>query len=179
MTSGPLPNTVFDLLAHSKFLHLATCSENVPHVSLMNYTFIEPKQDDKCEILKTSQNLILVATPKNTKKFENLKKNSKVSILVHDWVTNTNNQVNENSVLKLLQSINQSEVGELSVTLEGHVVKFLEDAKSDEYSFFKDLHLKKNPDVKAFVEGDNTALILIQIDESRVSDSQNNVENFK
>lgn len=179
MTKGPLPDTVTDLLAHSKFLHLATCSDNVPHVSLMNYTFINADGESSCELLKSSQNLILIATPKNTKKFNNLKKNNKCSILVHDWVTNNSNNVNENSVLKLLQSINQNEVGDLSITVDGHVVKFLEDPKSSDYDFFKQLHLKKNPDAKAFVEGDNTAFILIQVDESRVSDSQNNVENYK
>lgn len=182
MTNGPLPSTVVDLLAHSKFLHLATCADNIPHVSLMNYTFIEPQNDntsERCQLLQTAQNLILVATPKNTKKYENLSKNGKVSVLLHDWVTHSSSQGNEHSVLRLLQSINQSEVGELSVTLDGHVVKSLDDVKSDEYQFFKDLHLKKNPDAKAFVEGDNTAFILIQIDESKVSDSQNNVENFK
>lgn len=183
MTSGPLTSSVVDLLSNSSFLHLATCSDNVPHVSLMNYTFIEPTDDESsktCSFLRQFKNLILVATPKNTQKFSNLEKNGKCSILIHDWVTN-NNQINgdDNNVLKLLQSINQSEVGDLSVTLDGHVVKFLLDNKSDEYEFFKKLHLKKNPHAKAFVEGDDVALILIQIDESKISDSNNNVAKFK
>lgn len=181
MTSGPLTPSVMNLLSRSSLLHLATCADNVPHVSLMNYTFIEPNEDDSSNnisLLKNSRNLILVATPKNTQKFENLQKNGKCSILIHDWVTNSN-QANDNNVLKLLYSINQSEVGDLSVTLDGHVVKFLLDSKSDEYEFFKNLHLKKNPFAKAFIEGDNVALILIQIDESKVSDTNNKVEKFK
>lgn len=180
MTSGPLPSSVVELLGHSSFLHLATCANNIPHVSLMNYTFIEPvgSNSNGCTFLKECQNLILIATPKNTKKFDNLEINGKCSILVHDWVTN-NSQSNENSVLKLLQNINQNEIGDLSVTLDGHVVKFILDNTSEEYEFFKNLHLKKNPDAKAFVEGDNVALILIQVDESKISDSNNKVENFK
>ena len=181
MTDGPLTPSITNLLSHSSLLHLATCSDNIPHVSLMNYTFIEPNEEDSSSniaLLKNSRNLVLVATPKNTQKYENLQKNGKCSILVHDWVAN-GNQVNENSVLKLLYSINQSEVGDMSVMLDGHVVKFLLDSTSEEYEFFKNLHLKKNPVAKAFIEGDNVALILIQIDESKVSDSNNKVEKFK
>lgn len=180
MTSGPLTPTVLDLLSHSSFLHLATCSNNIPHVSLMNYTFIEPTDDstNSCALLRHSKNLILIATPKNTQKFANLKENGKCSILIHDWTTN-NNQSNENNVLKLLQNINQSEVGDLSITLDGHVVKYLLDSKSEDYNFFKTLHLKKNANAKAFIEGDDIALILIQIDGSKVSDSNNNVSSFK
>ncbi|ONH77320.1 Pyridoxamine 5'-phosphate oxidase [Pichia kudriavzevii] len=104
-------------------------------------------------------------------------KNNKVSLLVHDWVTP--NQGGADSVLRLLQSINQSEVGELSVTLDGHVFQNLIDPSTEEYKFFKNLHLQKNPEARAFIEGDSTAFVLIQIDESKVSDSNNNVENFK
>ncbi|KAG0680745.1 hypothetical protein C6P40_002221 [Pichia californica] len=179
MTSGPLTPSVLDLLSHSRFLHLATCSDNVPHVSLMNYTFIEPNEDRSCSFLKDFKNLILLATSKNTQKFINLEKNGKCSILLHDWITNNSVHTDNNNVLKLLQSINQSEVGDLSVTLDGHVVKFLLDNKSEEYEFFKQLHLQKNPDAKAFVEGDDVAFILIQVDESKVSDSNNNVSKFK
>ncbi len=176
MTNGPLPQRVSELLKASKFLHLATCSNDVPHVSLMNFTFIEPSQQD-CALLQSNKNMLLVTTPKDTKKFQNLQKNDKVSILIHDWVTSASPAGGD--VLKLLQSINQTEVGDLSITLDGRAVKYLLDNKSEEYTFFKDLHLKKNPDAKAFVEGDNVALILIQIEESKVSDSHNNVENFK
>ncbi|CAI8498082.1 unnamed protein product [Pichia kudriavzevii] len=178
MTNGPLPTRVHDLLSHSQFLHLATCSDNIPHVSLMNYTFIEnDPSSSNCELLKSAQHMILIATPQNTKKYNNLMKNNKVSLLVHDWVTP--NQGGADSVLRLLQSINQSEVGELSVTLGGHVFQNLIDPSTEEYKFFKNLHLQKNPEARAFIEGDSTAFVLIQIDESKVSDSNNNVENFK
>lgn len=161
-TTGGLPNSVHELLSNSKFVHLATCSHNVPHVSLMNYTFIEPGEKEK--FFASSQPLILVATPKNTKKFENLIENNKCSLLVHDWVTN--NQSNDNSVLKLLKSINQNEVGELSCTLDGHVIKFLLNPKEEEYEYYKEYHLKNNPDARAFVDADDVALVLIKVDGS-------------
>ncbi|GMM27750.1 pyridoxal 5'-phosphate synthase [Martiniozyma asiatica (nom. inval.)] len=170
MSDGPFPSTIHALLKQSKFLHLATCSNDNPHVSLMNYTFIEPSdiQDKKFH------HLILVSTPKETTKFRNLLKNPKVSLLVHDWISSTKTE----GVLNLLQSINQGELGQLSATLDGHVEKILSDPQDEFYQFLLKLHLSKNPDVKAFIE-DDAAFILIKIVESKTSDSFNKVQSFK
>ena len=168
--SGPLPEKVIDSLSNSKFIHLATSYKDRPHVSLMNFTFINNK--DK------NEQLILVATCKNTKKYENLINNKNVSVLVHDWVTNTNNaQSNDSSVLKLLQNINQNQVGDISITLDGYVYQIFNN-DDEKYQYYKDLHLLENPDAKAFINGDDVSFILIKINESKVSDSNNNVEKF-
>lgn len=172
MSSSAFPDTVRQLLKNSSFLHLATCEDNIPHVSLMNYTFIEGSTD-----YSSDKDLILITTPTKTKKFQNLESNNKCSILIHDWITNNN--ANENNVLNFLQNINQTEIGDKSVTLHGHVIKYILDPSSESYEYFKKIHLEKHPNAKCFIEGDNIAFLLIKIDESQVADSNNHVENFK
>lgn len=177
MSTGPLPSSVHELLSSSKFLHLATCSNNIPHVSLMNYTFIDCADQSDCQLTMENKHLILISTHMNTTKFKNMKENPKCSVLVHDWVSSKPNS--DTSVLTLLQSINQSEVGELSATLEANVVKVLTDSFSDEYKFFKNLLLTDTPNAKAYVNGEDIALILLKVVESTVSDSNNRVECYK
>lgn len=166
MTSkiGPLPDSVLERLSKSSFLHLGTCSHDIPHVSLMNYTFIEP------------QHLILVATSKDTEKYKNLVSNPRCSILVHDWVTNET--ANSDSILEMLKRMNKAEVSELSCTLSGHVYKFLDKKDGKEFEYYKKKHLERNPKVNVFMEGDDYALVLIQIDGSKVVDTSNHVSQY-
>lgn len=162
--SGPLPDNVHSLLAKSKFLHLATCANNAPHVSLMNYTLISSGP---------YENQILFSTPKNTKKYQNLIANPRVSILIHDWTTSVEDQ----SLRTMIENINKNEIGDVSITLDGHVTKTFNEG-DDDYEKFKELHLEVNPRARAFVNGD-TAFVLVKIDVSKVSDSNNNVEEYK
>ncbi|ODV86693.1 hypothetical protein CANARDRAFT_6269 [[Candida] arabinofermentans NRRL YB-2248] len=172
---GPLPDSVVSLLTNTNFVHLGTCLNNTPHVSLMNYTFITPT-----ETYQKSSNdyFILLATPKDTNKYRNLTQNPVCSILVHDWTTSGKVDSSEQSghLLKLLMGLNQNELSDLSCTLTGHVAKFLED--SEESQYYKDLHLKNNPNAKCFIEGDNVAMVLIKIDGSKVVDSNNNISQY-
>ncbi|EIF47204.1 hypothetical protein HII12_004927 [Brettanomyces bruxellensis] len=175
--TGPLPKDVLERLSKSNFLHLATCSDNIPHVSLMNYTFIGPEESFKSSDVKQPKYLILFATNKNTEKYENLVKNPRCSILVHDWVTS--DTANQDSILNLLHRLNQAEVSELSCTLSGHVFKFLDKKDGKEFNYYKDQHLRRNPKAKAFMEGDDFALVLIQIDCSKVVDTSNHIAQYK
>lgn len=178
MSKGPLPSSVHELLSSSKFLHLATCSNNVPHVSLMNYTFIDcSDKSEECGMIKDNKHLILISTPINTTKFKNLQSNPRCSLLVHDWVSSK--PTSDSSVLNLLERINQAEIGELSATVDADVVKVLTDSSSEEYKFFKNLLLTDTPNAKAFVNGEGIALVLLKVVESKVSDSNNKVESYK
>ncbi|TID30718.1 hypothetical protein CANINC_000634 [Pichia inconspicua] len=162
--SGPLPDNVHSLLSKSKFLHLATCADNTPHVSLMNYTLINSGP---------YENQILFCTPKNTKKYQNLVANPKVSILIHDWTSSVEDQ----SLRSMIENLNKNEIGDLSITMDGHVTKTIGEEDKD-FEEFKALHLAVNPRAGAFVNGD-TAFVLVKIDVSKVSDSRNNVEEYK
>lgn len=105
-----LPESVLNLLNSSRFIHLATCLDNKPHVSLMNYTFVRQRDD----------NVVIVSTPRKTTKFENMLSNPNVSLLIHDWISvkNTAGQPLEessaspkrNSLYELLANFNRNEL---------------------------------------------------------------------
>ena len=113
-----LPESVLNLLNSSRFIHLATCLDNKPHVSLMNY--VCSSGDD---------NVVIVSTPRKTTKFENMLSNPNVSLLIHDWISvkNTAGQSLEepsaspkrNSLYELLANFNRNELSRVSVMLDG------------------------------------------------------------
>jgi nitroimidazol reductase NimA-like FMN-containing flavoprotein (pyridoxamine 5'-phosphate oxidase superfamily) len=58
-------------------LHLATCSDNIPHVSLMSYTYIP-------ESPYNSSPVIVMTTNPASRKTTGILANPNVSLLVHD-----------------------------------------------------------------------------------------------
>lgn len=72
-----LPHDVVQCLENARFLHLATCLDNIPHVSLMNYTYLPSSPYSR---LPT----IVMTTNPASKKMNNLVANPNVSLLVHD-----------------------------------------------------------------------------------------------
>ncbi|ODV95364.1 hypothetical protein PACTADRAFT_58092 [Pachysolen tannophilus NRRL Y-2460] len=188
---GPLPSEVLNLLQTERFVHLATCKDNIPHVSLMNYTYLPPNElyGGLSSTIKNEPYLILT-TPTNTKKFENIKSNKIVSLLIHDWITskknletnvsfqNGNNSELEqsSSLLKFLQNLNQSELSQFSATLFGEAIILSNDDESRQY--YKEKHLRANPSAKVFIDGDDIAIILVKIISSKVADAQNNVNEY-
>jgi len=61
-------------------LHLATCTDNQPHVSLMNYTYLPSSPFSSAPV-------IVMTTNPASKKMNNLVANPNVSLLVHDCVS--------------------------------------------------------------------------------------------
>lgn len=72
-----LPAEVVQCLENARFLHLATCTDNKPHVSLMNYTYLPSTP-------YSSSPVIVMTTNPASKKMNNLVANPSVSLLVHD-----------------------------------------------------------------------------------------------
>ena len=68
----PLPEIILRTLEKTLFCYLATCENNEPHLSLMNFSF---KEEDG----------IVMSTRCNTKKFQALLANPSVAVLVHDF----------------------------------------------------------------------------------------------
>ncbi len=192
-----LPNSVKQLLQNGKFLHLGTSYNDFPHVSLMNYLYLDtneatPYESDPC---------IVISSPKNTTKYDNISHNSKVSVLIHDWTTTnalgvlggsgvngngsterashtrSGSGVEESHLYNLLQSINQAEFSNLSVTLSGEAT-VISDEDKEKNEFFKNRLLNLNGDAKVFLDCDNSAIILIKIKSARVVDKENNVSNW-
>ncbi|KAK4178284.1 putative pyridoxamine 5'-phosphate oxidase [Triangularia setosa] len=150
--TNSLPTEVVQCLENARFLHLATCHDNVPHVSLMNYTYLpsSPYSNSLPEIVMT--------TNPASKKMNNLATNPNVSLLVHDWVshrptTTTQSRRLSNghsspsreppsSLAALLFNLNTSAVSSISATINGSAR--LVERGSEEEKYYRDVHLANN-----------------------------------
>jgi nitroimidazol reductase NimA-like FMN-containing flavoprotein (pyridoxamine 5'-phosphate oxidase superfamily) len=65
-----IPKNVKELLKNEKLCTLATCVENNPYVSLMNFTYVE------------DENRVILSTRRNSKKYNNIIQNKKISLLL-------------------------------------------------------------------------------------------------
>lgn len=61
---------VKDLLINEKLCIMATCWEDKPYLSLMNFTYLE------------DENQVILSTRRNSKKYGNIQKNKNISLLV-------------------------------------------------------------------------------------------------
>jgi len=142
----PLPKEAVNILHLSKLCHLATCTDNEPHLSLMNYTYYQLDE------------VIILCTRRNTKKYFQLLNCKKVAILVHDFPhIETENQHNQT----------------FSITLNG-IVSLLEDTSPSSIKYRK-IHLMKNPKYEQFIVGDDIAVIIVKIDCARICDIKDKV----
>ncbi len=67
-----ISNKIIELLQGEKVCCLATCKENEPYLSLMNFTFDEESQR------------VILSSRRNSKKFKNILSNKEVSLLIHN-----------------------------------------------------------------------------------------------
>ncbi|KAK0628223.1 hypothetical protein B0T17DRAFT_504922 [Bombardia bombarda] len=145
-----LPPEVVQCLENARFLHLATCNDNIPHVSLMNYTYLPNSPYSDLPI-------IVMTTNPDSKKMNNLVANPHVSLLVHDWVSHrpsttqqrrmsggaaSPNPEQRSSLASLLFNLNTSAVSSISATING--AARLVDSSSQEESFYRQKHLENN-----------------------------------
>lgn len=65
-----IPKKIKDLLENEKLCAMATCWEEQPYLSLMNFTFIE------------AENKVILSSRKDSKKYHNIQKNKQVSLLL-------------------------------------------------------------------------------------------------
>ncbi|ROV95428.1 hypothetical protein VMCG_08492 [Cytospora schulzeri] len=146
-----LPPEVVQCLENARFLHLATCTQNVPNVSLMNYTYLPTSPHSPTPV-------IIMTTNPASKKMSNLQTNPNVSLLVHDWVshrppTATSNRrlsggpasVSPNrssSLASLLLNLNTSAMSSISATING--AARVVGAGTDEELYYRRAHLDNN-----------------------------------
>jgi hypothetical protein len=130
-------------------LHLATCSDNVPHVSLMNYTYLPTTP-------YSSTPIIIMTTPPKSRKTLNLESNPLVSLLVHDWVSHRPPTLSQpgrspsparpaprsGSLAELLLGMNTASLSRISTTING--VAETVPAGSEQESWYKAQHLANN-----------------------------------
>lgn len=147
--TNSLPDEVITCLQNARFLHLATCSNNVPHVSLMNYTYLPSSP------FSTSP-IIIMTTPPASRKTYNLESNSLVSLLVHDWISHrpptlsqpgrspspTRQAPRSGSLAELLLGMNTASLSRISTTING--IAEIVPSGSEEESWCKAQHLANN-----------------------------------
>jgi hypothetical protein len=179
-------------------LHLATCTDLQPHVSLMNYTYLPstPYSD--------SPTIIMTTNP-SSKKTSNLITNPNVSLLVHDWVSHrpptagtgardaspeARATVGRSSLAALLANLNTSALSSISATING-VARIVERGAEEE-AYLRDKHLENNTfgegeggqamawgEVQSeggdggrgcFIEGEEVRVVVVRITDGRVAD---------
>ncbi|KAJ5555099.1 hypothetical protein N7461_003569 [Penicillium sp. DV-2018c] len=154
-----LPSEVISCLKNSRFkltfpasmkLHLATCDDKTPHISLMSYTYLPSTPFDPHPI-------IIMTTNPASRKTNHLLSNPRVSLLVHDWVSHrpptrapTHGDrdgspppaATRSSLASLLLNLNTSALSSISTTITGEA-RFLEPG-SEEEVWCKERHLENN-----------------------------------
>jgi len=164
------PSSVDELLKNNNLLHLATSKDDVPSVSLMSFSYVEPTDSRPATIILSS--------PPGTQKVSNIKANPKVSVLIHDWTSQrhaSDAAARGHAVGNLsqyLEKINQSQLGQTSVTLYGHA----RIPMGEEAEYFRAKHLEANPDSACFIK--DADIVLVVPHTAKVADSNNNVQSF-
>jgi len=134
-----------DLLQSQRFAVIATQGEREPYTNLV--AFIHSKD------LKQ----IIFATSKNTKKYDNIVKNSKMSMLI-------DNRGNKPDDIKKT----------IAVTAIGTA-----DELKNDYNFYKNLYFKKHPYLIDFIKLTDTVLINFKVDKYMMVDNFQNVKVIK
>ena len=190
-------------------LHLATCSDLFPHISLMNYTYLPATPFVPCPI-------IIMTTNPASKKTLNLLSNPRVSLLVHDWVSHRPPtsapdparegspppQATRSSLASLLLNINTSALSSISATINGEAR--IVDCGSEEERWCKQKHLENNTfghragddgaffgaahdgvgregdgGTSCFIEGEEVRVVVVKVNEGRIADWKGGVKDWK
>ncbi|RDA91190.1 hypothetical protein CP533_4815 [Ophiocordyceps camponoti-saundersi (nom. inval.)] len=189
-TTHTLPPEVVQCLENARFLHLATCVENVPHVSLMNYTYLPSSP-------YSSRPVIVLTTNPASRKTTSILANPNVSLLVHDWVSHRpptsgrrpsrGSPVPEprSNLAALLLNLNTSAISSISATISG--AARIAPEGSDQEKFFLETHLANNTfdegDAASrpqshFVAGEEVSVIIVDIKDVRISDWKGTVRDW-
>ncbi|BFZ62058.1 hypothetical protein YB2330_003137 [Saitoella coloradoensis] len=168
----PLPAEVISCLKNARYLHLGTSYEDIPHVSLMNYTYVPAGEALPYE----TNDCVIMTSTRDTKKFFNLHFNPRVSLLVHDWTTTRQSLTGpsspgstsdaHSSLASLLLNLNAAALSSISATLNGRAEILTNTAAAD---FFKQKHSAANPGSgsQCYIEGD-VAVIKVRIESARI-----------
>ncbi|KAI1263409.1 pyridoxamine 5'-phosphate oxidase [Xylariaceae sp. FL1019] len=142
-----LPPEVVQCLENARFLHLATCVGNQPHIALMNYTYLPSSPH-------SFRPVIVMTTNPSSKKTNNILENPNVSLLVHDWSSHrpptqgrrpsggSPGPEHRSSLASLLINLNTSAMSSISATINGTAT--LVEPESAEEKFYMEEHVENN-----------------------------------
>mmetsp|Transcript_5980 Transcript_5980/g.11553 ORF Transcript_5980/g.11553 Transcript_5980/m.11553 type:complete len:287 (-) Transcript_5980:137-997(-) len=148
----PLPDSVKALLMEARLADLS-CNDGdaPPHTSLMNFSFIGDEQD-----------IIVITTRRDTRKFELMQQSPCVSLLLHDFPI-TATQRKHQGTLNFQRT--------LSVSIQGKAC-LQTGAQAERY---RKLHLARNAEYANFISGEDKAVITIKILKARMCNDDDRV----
>jgi hypothetical protein len=144
----PLPSIVQKLLsnAHLSYLSTSDAERRTSHLSLMRFTYLAQEE------------VIIMSTNRNTKKFDLLERQKGVALLVHDF----GGKGTDNS-------------GSYSITLNGDC--FIVEA-GDDCERYRAAHLKHNPDYPQFIVGENIAILCVMVTSASICNIDDHVQKW-
>ena len=145
MNNAPEIEKLENLLLSQRFSVIATQNEREPYTNLVAF------------INTNDLKHIIFATSKNTKKYTNLIKNSKISMLI-------DNRVNKPDDIRKA----------LVVTAVGTA-----DELKKDFDFYKKFYLKKHPYLRDFINSPDTVLINLKVEKYLFVDHFQNVKVIK
>ena len=150
----PFPQTLRDMLSKCRLAYLSTVQTTArsSHLSLMRFTYLHDPQDGE---------VIIMSTNRNTKKFEMLRQQNGVALLVHDFDKAQSDGSDDNT----------SNESTRSITLNGNC-RILSGVDEERY---RQAHLAHNPDYPQFIVGKDIAVLCINVESARICDLNDKV----
>ncbi|KAG7371313.1 pyridoxamine 5'-phosphate oxidase [Nitzschia inconspicua] len=144
----PFPKKIRNMLSNCRLAYLSTVDAEFSssHLSLMRFTYWQHPEDGE---------VVIMSTNRNTKKYEFLKNQKGVALLVHDFGSGHDGQ------------------GMYSITLNGEC-RILPNGsnKAEEY---RQRHLEHNPEYPQFIVGDDIDILCVDVTSARICDIQDQV----
>ena len=146
----PLPTIVQSLLSNAHLAYLSTSDvpNETSHLSLMRFTYL-PEDE-----------VIVMSTRRDTKKFDLLRNQRGVAMLVHDFGSSPVE-------------------GTYSIALNGDC--FIVDDDGDEKLLaerYRMKHLDHNPDYPQFIVGENIAILCVRVTSARICNINDKVQRW-
>lgn len=160
----PLPAPVIDMLKNNSLAHLATCADNVPSVSLMKFTYIEPSH--RYEPNNAKQGVIVLATSKDSTKYKNIQKNPNISLLIHDWVTMFSRG---DGIAEYLQRLNHHALSQLSITLTGYAKLIT----GEQAEYYRKKLLLQHQGSECYIK--DNPIVLVEVTSAKIADAENHI----
>lgn len=149
----PFPPVIRDMLSRCHLAYLSTVdsSASSSHLSLMRFTYLTDETD--------SGELIIMSTNRRTKKFDMLRKQGGVALLVHDFGRGNSGD---------------NAAGVYSITLNGECI--IEEGERAEK--FRKAHLEHNPQYPQFIVGEDIAILSVEVTFARICNINDQVQTW-
>lgn len=158
----PLPRVVQRSLSNARLAYLSTVDADASssHLSLMRFTYLRDRE------------VIVMSTNRRTKKFEMLRRQRGVALLIHDFGSGNGN--GNGKGIDGDGDVEDEEGGRYSVTLNGECR--IETGETAE--FYRNAHLKHNPDYPQFIVGDDIAILCVRVTSARICNVNDQVQTW-